>query len=54
MINNTQEIITISECRKLRKIMTILTSVPVLTKKEYLQFIKVAEAILIRIDNEEK
>lgn len=48
------EIISISECRELRKVMYMLTVVPMITKKEYVRLFVVINAILNRMEREGK
>lgn len=46
-----EEIISISECRKLREIVQMLTSAPFITKKEYVRLMVVFNQILDRMEN---
>lgn len=47
------ETITMTECRNLRQVMNVLTSAQLLTKKEYISFIAVANRVLNRMEKEE-
>lgn len=47
------EIISMSECRNLREVMSVLTSAPLLTKSEYISFMAVANRVLNRMEKEE-
>ena len=44
------ETITISQCRDLRKIMTELTSQPILTNTEYMRFMLLVNEVLSRLE----
>lgn len=48
------EIISISECRELRKVMNMLTAAPIITKKEYVRLFVVINTILNRMEREGK
>lgn len=47
------ELIGIEECRNLRQIINTLTCAPLLTKKEYISFIAVANRVLDRMEKGE-
>ena len=47
------EPITISECRKLREIVNMLTIAPLLTKREYIRLMVVINDILERMEKED-
>ena len=47
------ELIGIEECRNLRQVINTLTCAPLLTQKEYISFIAVANRVLNRMEREE-
>lgn len=44
---------TISECRKLREVVNMLTIAPLLTKREYIRLMVVINDILERMEKED-
>lgn len=46
------ETISIAECRDLRKVMNALTSAPMLTKREYIGFMIMADGVINRMEKE--
>lgn len=47
------ELITISECRKLREVINTLTIAPLLTKREYIRLMVVVNNILERMEKDD-
>lgn len=47
------ELITVSECRKLREAIQILTVAPLITKGEYVRLMVVINGILDRMEKED-
>ena len=46
------ELISISECRNIRQMMTTLTAAPILTKREYVRFCTLINQVCDRLEKE--